>query len=318
MKRKIQSGAQGKGSPVQRKSLQERQEYQSNADLLDPFPIINDSARNKSVTSIAKKKENSHYLSNMINIKYGYNFLVEVGKLDKANKSQIIKHLLQLIQKADCLLGLSLNTSLELDSQAACQIIKKKAVSIVKCEALTILLTDDLNYELVIYNDDHSCKKFPLDSGIAGRCAIQNTCLNVTDVYGLDYFKPDVDLHSAVIEEISSLLCIPLNDQHGKVKGVMIAINRLDDHNGSTATFSQDDEFLLQLLARQGGILISNSQIYERMIKTQQKVEVILETTKSLGSTINIEALSKIIMESAKRLLNSDRHHIIQKNYYVI
>ncbi|KAH9262011.1 hypothetical protein BASA82_000928 [Batrachochytrium salamandrivorans] len=53
--------------------------------------------------------------------------------------------------------------------------------------------------------------------------------------------------------------------------------------------------------------MMANANIYENMLNTQKKVEVLLETTRSLGSILDIDVLVKMIMQSAKDLLSADR-----------
>lgn len=76
---------------------------------------------------------------------------------------------------------------------------------------------------------------------------------------------------------------------------------------GIIEEFTSEDENFLQVLSTLSGVFISNVQIFEKMSKNQKKVEVLLETTRMLGSTLDLDQLIKMIMDSAKGLLSADR-----------
>ncbi|KAI9189470.1 hypothetical protein H9P43_000903 [Blastocladiella emersonii ATCC 22665] len=75
----------------------------------------------------------------------------------------------------------------------------------------------------------------------------------------------------------------------------------------SRQPFSHEDDFLFRILRIQTEMIVSNAASYDNMKRTQKKVEVLLDTTRSLSSQLQLESLIQEIMRAAKELLGADR-----------
>jgi adenylate cyclase len=237
----------------------------------------------------------------------------KIEKLDKNSKTMAIKHLLSMFEKVDKLLSVTMYISLEVDLSRAIMYIQADAEELVQADTIKVYLLDNNTKELYIPLSREEMDKgiaqqvrHPAGTGIAGWCATHDEFLNVEKATQSPFFDADVDFYNFDSGVAKSILCVPIRDLQGRVLGVLEAVNKIPGEDASEV-FSDEDQNLLSILGRQSGLVISNAQIYETMMKTQKKVEVLLETTKMLGTTLNIDTLIMMIMEKAKELLQADR-----------
>jgi adenylate cyclase len=237
----------------------------------------------------------------------------KIDKLDKNSKTQTIKHLLSMFEKFDKLLSVTMYISLEVNLSRAIMYIQADAEELVQADTIKVYLLDNVTKELYIPLSQEDLDKgiafqvrHPAGAGIAGWCATHDELLNLTQATQSPFYDADVDFYNFDSGSVKSILCVPIRDLQGRVLGVLEAVNKIPGEDRSDS-FSEEDQNLLSILGRQSGLVISNAQIYETMIKTQKKVEVLLETTKMLGTTLDIDTLIMMIMEKAKELLQADR-----------
>ncbi|KAI8815296.1 hypothetical protein BJ742DRAFT_876179 [Cladochytrium replicatum] len=244
-------------------------------------------------------------------------FFDQVEKMDKTTRFEIIKHLLTLFEKVDRLLAVSSFTSLDVNVDRSMEEVILEAGDLMQAEVILLYLVDPETKELICqeFNSQLDPKgrdllpvvRFPAGTGIAGWVAQNETPLNVRDAQNHERFDADVDtrgFQDSVVAQ--SALCVPLTTLDNVVKGVILAVNKIGS-NGQLQYFKQEDEYLLRCMARQAGIILKNAEMFDAMQKTQKKVEVLLDTTKMLGSTVEISRLVKLIMDAAKDLLTADR-----------
>ncbi|KAJ3209007.1 hypothetical protein HDU67_006422 [Dinochytrium kinnereticum] len=243
-------------------------------------------------------------------------FLNQMEKMDKTTRAEIIKHLLFLFEKVDRLLAVSSCISLDIELEDAMDNIANEAASILSCELILMYLIDPDTGELVVCEYDPTLDpkekellsdlRFPAGTGIAGWVAQRDEPVNIRDAANHEHFDADVDTRGAPDIIPHSIMCFPIKTRENTLKGVIEAVNKIGQ-NGVLQPFNHEDEFLLKTLCKQAGIIINNAQMYDTMKKTQKKVEVLLETTRSLGSTLELDLLVKMIMDAAKELLSADR-----------
>jgi GAF domain-containing protein len=246
---------------------------------------------------------------------YDPRFFQQMEKMDKTTRAEIIKHLLVLFEKVDRLLAVSSCISLDVDLDEAIDRIVTEAGNILQCQHIIVYLVETETKELIYMDYDPWMDpkekelmmetKIPAGTGIAGYVSQTLETVNIRDASNHEHFDASVDARGAEMGA-NTLLCVPLVSKDSEVKGVIIAINKVAP-NGAPQMFNHEDEYLLKTLANQAGIIINNAQMYDQMKKTQKKVEVLLETTRSLGSTLQLDLLVKMIMDAAKELLNADR-----------
>ncbi|TPX70559.1 hypothetical protein SpCBS45565_g01698 [Spizellomyces sp. 'palustris'] len=250
-------------------------------------------------------------IAGLLNKYFQPQFLDHVEKTDKTTRSQIIKHLLVLFEKVDKLLSVSSSISLDVDLQSAMRQIIKDGAPMLQAEMILLFLVDrngDLIPKDFATNSDvydFPEVRHPPGCGIAGWVAQSERIANIRDAMHNERFEPEVDIRGTQILA-HSILSVPIRTRDNTLKGVLQAVNKVST-NGNPMYFNHEDEFLIKALAQTAGVIIKNGQIYETMMKTQKKVEVLLETTRSLGSTLELDHLIKMIMDSAKELLSADR-----------
>ncbi|KAI9329391.1 hypothetical protein DFJ73DRAFT_860793 [Zopfochytrium polystomum] len=244
-------------------------------------------------------------------------FKSQMEKMDKTTRAEIIKHLLTLFEKIDRLLSVSGLISLDIDLDEAIDQIVGEAGQMLQSELILLYLVDPESGELIAteYDPFVDAKeremierlRFPAGTGIVGWVAETEDFVNVKDASNHDRFNPVIDTRcEGEVLEANSILCVPIKNRDGVLKGVLQAVNKIGA-NGSIQPFNHEDEFLLRTLGRQSGLIIQNGQIYAQTKRTQKKVDILLETTRSLGSTLQLDVLVKMIMEAAKELLAADR-----------
>ncbi|KAJ1558907.1 hypothetical protein HK096_006579, partial [Nowakowskiella sp. JEL0078] len=269
---------------------------------------------------ILEQKSNSDeagdsLITGLLSKYFGSKFFDQVEKMDKTARAQIIKHLLMLFEKVDKLLMVSSFISLDVNVERAMEEIVDEAAEMMQAEQILLYLVDAETKELLFKEPNSQIDpkelellpvvSFPPGTGIAGWVAMNEQTLNVRDAQSNEKFEPDVDARG-INSLARSILCVPLKTRDNITKGVLLAVNKLGT-NGQLQFFNPEDEFLLKTLGRQAGIILKNAEMYETMKKTQRKVEVLLETTRMLTSTLEINTLVKMIMDAAKDLLTADR-----------
>ncbi|KAI9096627.1 hypothetical protein DFS34DRAFT_148869 [Phlyctochytrium arcticum] len=256
------------------------------------------------------EEEETSLIAGLLQKYFQPQFLAHVEKTDKTTRSQIIRHLLVLFEKVDKLLSVSSAISLDVDLDTAMRQIIYDGTTMLQAEMLLLFLVDR-NGDLVPLEFDMSSSNllsdvhYPLGSGIAGYVAQSECIVNIRDAMNNERFDVAIDIRNADIPA-HSILSVPIRTRDNVLKGVLQAVNKYNV-NGNPMYFNHEDEFLMKALARTAAIIIKNGQVYETMMKTQKKVEVLLETTRSLGSTLELDHLIKMIMDSAKELLSADR-----------
>ncbi len=140
--------------------------------------------------------------------------------------------------------------------------------------SLYLVQQDHLCFE-VAQNDCLACRgiavsqvfkrhELPLGAGsIAGFVASTGKLLNLPDVHQLPpgvpyHFDPSLDYQFDY--RTQSMLAVPLKNQEPRVVGVVQLINALD-HAGRIRPFSTADEEIVQALASQAAVAITNAQL---------------------------------------------------------
>ncbi|KAH6578111.1 hypothetical protein BASA60_003793 [Batrachochytrium salamandrivorans] len=239
-----------------------------------------------------------------------------MDKSDKHTKTEIIQSMLSIFEKIEILLEIISCISLDLSLDDAVEQLVNDASRLVDCELVLFYLVDRETDELVAYEAHSmsmdSCERevmgkanFPPGYGIAGHAAQIGKLVCVRDPLQSEMFHEDIDYRGGN-GKARSLICIPICTEDGTPFGVLELVNKLGP-NGKNEYFTHEDEYLLKVLGISAGAMMANANIYENMLNTQKKVEVLLETTRSLGSILDIDVLVKMIMQSAKDLLSADR-----------
>jgi adenylate cyclase len=250
-------------------------------------------------------------------------FLTTMDKMDKKSRLEMVKHFLILFEKIDRILALTPYRSLDVDLDLSLENIIEEAKCILQCTICHIYLIDGDTGDMVCKEYDSWLgqreramlpnARFPLSQGgIAGWVAQNGETVILKEAYSHEKFNPIVDIRNSGMDA-SSLMCVPIRMQNGLVRGAIMAVNKEVESVGHV--FDNEDEFMLKSLGRQAATIIGNKEVYDHLKKSQKKVNVLLDTTRSLGSTIELDKLISLIMEAAKELLYADRCTLFLLDY---
>jgi len=97
--------------------------------------------------------------------------------------------------------------------------------------------------------------------------ALDNQTINLPDVYldnGTDFDFTGPRLFDRKMEyQTRSMLAVPMINHHGKTLGVIQLINKQDQSSGAFIPFDDDDIHLVQSLASQAAIALTNKQLID-------------------------------------------------------
>lgn len=249
---------------------------------------------------------------------YEPEFFNRFDELTKKKRQSVLSNLLSLFEKIDKLLSATDCTSLDVDIENSLRKIINDTGEILQAELVLLYELDPDTGDLIYcdFQDDGESfktkKTFPQGTGIVGLAATSGDVVNVTDPINLPKFFPEVDIAGNDITA-KHILSAPLSVQDGPIIAVLQVVNRFAP-DGTYQLFSDSDAYLLKLIAKTLAIVMTNAKSIERMQQTNKKVKVLLDTTKFLSSTLDFDVLTKMIMESAKELLNADRCTLFLKD----
>jgi HD-GYP domain-containing protein (c-di-GMP phosphodiesterase class II) len=104
-------------------------------------------------------------------------------------------------------------------------------------------------------------------SAVAAYAANTGTSVNIQDVYKVDLFnfsgmRKFDETHGY---HSQSFLTVPMKDHEGDLIGVLQLINARDTETGATCPFSDTDQRLIEALASQAAIAITNQQLIKHL-----------------------------------------------------
>ena len=188
----------------------------------------------------------------------------------------------------------------ELDQQTLMMTIIEKTRTVLDADRCALFMVDEARDQMWASLSDGTIIRIGRRAGIVGWVASNNQPLNITDAYADARFNTDVDKETGY--RTTSILAVPVHDADEKLIGVIQMINK------TGGPFGEDDLDMLQMIASQAGVTLTNAAIFDEVKKDQEmskKLEMSIKTLKA--SELNIQKLIQSIMDSAKGLLDCDR-----------
>jgi sigma-B regulation protein RsbU (phosphoserine phosphatase) len=173
-----------------------------------------------------------------------------------------------------------------------------------EAEAGSLLLIDEKTRKLKLHlspgekSQEKRNLEIKLGEGIAGWVAQHGEPVISNQVREDPRFCPG--LEEQIGFEIRSLICVPLL-RKGRLIGVVSALNKTDGKK-----FDQEDLALFSSLADQIAIALDNSDLFSKLKKKTLETETLLEVEKSLSSTLNLNELLEIILDSLQKVVKYD------------
>ncbi len=165
--------------------------------------------------------------------------------------------------------------------------------------SLMLLEHDELRFAVAIGPGAENIKSFTLKpgQGIAWSVVETGQTIRVDNVETDSRHFSEID--AAIDFKTQSLLAVPVQI-HGKMLGVIEAINRLDGR-----PFSRDDEVTLEFIASSVAIAIENTRLFSESQHRIEQMGGLLEASRVVN-TLDLSEILKTIVQRAGALLKSE------------
>jgi sigma-B regulation protein RsbU (phosphoserine phosphatase) len=195
-----------------------------------------------------------------------------------------------------------LNSTLELEELL--DIILELITKAMEASFSSISLLDKKTQELNLYlytgkkQEEKKKLSLKLGQGIAGWVALNQEPVIANQARKDPRFSPELEERLGF--RIDSLICVPLL-RRGKLLGVTVAMNKLYGKE-----FSSDDLKIFSSLADQVAIALDNSYLYRKAKKETMEKEILLDVDRLISSSLNLDEVLELILDSLKRLVKYD------------
>eukprot|EP01135_Chromosphaera_perkinsii_P010404 Nk52_evm76s2118 gene=Nk52_evmTU76s2118 len=191
------------------------------------------------------------------------------------------------------------------DTEKVTEKIEEQAKALVCCRAAYVYLLDhDAKYVWRKQKRGKSSHTASIDLGVGieGRCAASGQVVVLPNLSPNDY-ATKFELHEG---KPSSAVCIPMGVKRRKgqvtTTGVLVCFDKIGE-----TEFMSFDLSNLQVLVDVTTLALTRAMDYEGILKYKRQFDVILNTTKKLSSTLELDHLMQVIMSSARNLLQADK-----------
>jgi len=118
-------------------------------------------------------------------------------------------------------------------------------------------------YPIQLYDD----KGQPYHAMVVSHAALSGETVNITDAYETDGydFSGTKNFDTKTGYRSQSFLTVPMRNHENEVIGVLQLINAQDQNNGEIVPFSRDDQQLLESLASQAAIALTNRHLIDQL-----------------------------------------------------
>lgn len=220
---------------------------------------------------------------------------------------------LKFVERFQVLLDInsSINSTIELDDLLRTIIDVAKIV--MNAEASSLALMDKSTQELVFHFAQGEAGKvvesmrIPVGTGIAGHVAETGQALIVPDVTQDARFYKGVDEESKF--QTRSIICVPLSRSGNQVIGILQVLNKKE------GTFDETDLILFSSLANIAAIAIENSQLYQLL---QQTLDKLKEDNNRLNMILGKLEQSEAEVRQMKTLMEADDTGAVRGSLSVI
>ncbi|MBD8527945.1 adenylate/guanylate cyclase domain-containing protein [Pseudomarimonas arenosa] len=208
-----------------------------------------------------------------------------------AKTNRMIAHLRDAHREQNELFEVSLALATELRLEPLLARIVATTRSFVGADRVSLFLHDPHSDELwgKIAEGIEDVMRFPASSGIAGDAFTRVATVRVADAYSDPRFNPEFDRRSGY--RTRSLLCVPVEDRHGRCIGVIQALNK---HDGE---FSESDANRLRAFAAQAAIALVNAQLFSDLDRARRYNESILRSLSN--GVVTLDADLKVVKANA-------------------
>ncbi len=140
--------------------------------------------------------------------------------------------------------------------------------------------------------------KIELGKGIAGKVALTGKPMIVSDIEKSPDFNREIGESINYIPK--NILCVPI-----KIKNKVLGVIEIMDKPGG-ASFNKDDLNLLTSISNTIGIVIENINLYRTATQNVAQLSKLIDISKIINTTINLQELLQYIMDTAKEDLKAE------------
>lgn len=131
--------------------------------------------------------------------------------------------------------------------------------------------------------------------GIAGHVAKTGEVINIPDAYKDDRFNAAIDKKTGF--RTRSILCMPIFEASIDAEKEKNIIGVLQILNKRSGVFEEDDEELLASMASQIAIAINNSNLYSRLEKKVNELDLLFDIERELTKAYDLNELLNILIK---------------------
>ncbi|EAY15670.1 3'5'-cyclic nucleotide phosphodiesterase family protein [Trichomonas vaginalis G3] len=219
-------------------------------------------------------------------------FVAEKNHHDLEDAIRQQKRLRSLLEVAEILSG-----DLQIDSLIPK--IMSRACDLVKADRCSLFMANEAKDKLIttFTGGLKNAIEIPFNAGIVGYTATTGEILNIKDAYEDPRFNRATDLKTGY--RTLTLLCVPIFDHKGNVRGVTEMINKLD------GTFTEEDVKLIQIFNVFTGISLENAQLYRASIELSVQLKTFMDLSVSVTQTQAIKKILEDIIKNTRQVIGA-------------
>jgi signal transduction histidine kinase len=216
-------------------------------------------------------------------------------------------------------IGVALGSTLDLNELLA--LVVARVSQVMDADRSTLYLLDEDSGELwskVAEGEAITEIRLRVGDGLAGWVAQNGRAVNIKDAYLDKRFDPFWDKKTGY--RTRSILCVPMKNHHGRILGVIQALNKARD-----GYFSMDDETLLGALASQAAVCVENSKLFlsvvgknmelletkNRLERKVRELDVLVEIANVAATAGKLDDLLEGVLGRAMRAIDAEAGSIL-------
>ena len=181
--------------------------------------------------------------------------------------------------------------------------IMSQACDLVKADRCSLFMVNESRDKLVtsFQGGLTNAIEIPIHAGIVGYTATTGNILNIPDAYADPRFNRATDLATGY--RTLTLLCVPIYDEKGEIRGVTEMINKLD------GVFTEEDEKMIRIFNVFTGISIENARLYKASIDLSLQLRTFFDISYSLSQPQTMKSLMEEIIRNTRKVVGAVTAH---------
>jgi GAF domain-containing protein len=207
------------------------------------------------------------------------------------------KRLVALLEVAETLSG-------QLRMEQLVDKIMSQACGLVQADRCSLFMVNETRDRLIasFHGGLANAIEIPINAGIVGYTATTGQILNIRDAYEDPRFNRETDLKTGY--RTISLLCVPIFDEKGDIRGVTEMINKRD------GSFSEEDERMIKIFNVFTGISLENARLYRASIDLSLQLRSFLEISYSLSQPQAVRKIMEEIIRNTRKVVGAVVAHL--------